>query len=417
MGRKPSPADDLPRGVTERVGSTGKSTLYIHVVAAGRPRKVNLRISRTRANVAFAVGVKQQLADALARGTLDWHRLFPHLPAPAWVGGDGQDRTLRHYVEVAMAQMKRIRSSTRDVYGYYVRQYPDDLMDRPVRLVTAAAIKEWIAGLNLAERTVRNYVVPMAAAFEAAVDDKARPDNPLERVSIRKLVTPREKVEDDDIRPYSQAEVGKMLAVASPWESAYLRLALGTGMRPEELFGLRWDCVTLADTPEASSVRVARVHVYGEMVEAAKTQAGRRTIPLVIPAAWEALRWLRADSALAGGCVLLNPRSRQPIMQTNGMNDRRGWWASLHRRAKVEFRSPKQTRHTFASTMLMRGESLLWVSKVLGHKKPTTTLSHYARFIPGDGPVVYTPREGTEALFSNGPNRPNIAPGKSGGSK
>ena len=39
-------------------------------------------------------------------------------------------------------------------------------------------------------------------------------------------------------------------------------------------------------------------------------------------------------------------------------------------------------RHTFASQMLMNNESILWVSKMLGHKDSSMTLQKYARYIP-----------------------------------
>lgn len=39
-------------------------------------------------------------------------------------------------------------------------------------------------------------------------------------------------------------------------------------------------------------------------------------------------------------------------------------------------------RHTFASKMLMNNESILWVSKMLGHKDSSMTLQKYARYIP-----------------------------------
>ena len=39
-------------------------------------------------------------------------------------------------------------------------------------------------------------------------------------------------------------------------------------------------------------------------------------------------------------------------------------------------------RHTFASLLLSCNVLLLYVSKQLGHAKPTTTLDHYAKWLP-----------------------------------
>ncbi|MFF9126036.1 hypothetical protein ACF09J_22470 [Streptomyces sp. NPDC014889] len=42
-------------------------------------------------------------------------------------------------------------------------------------------------------------------------------------------------------------------------------------------------------------------------------------------------------------------------------------------------------RHTYASVQLEAGESLVSVSSWLGHSSSTTTLTHYAHFMPGAG--------------------------------
>jgi len=39
-------------------------------------------------------------------------------------------------------------------------------------------------------------------------------------------------------------------------------------------------------------------------------------------------------------------------------------------------------RHTYASLLLSEGVPLLYVSQQLGHAKPTTTLKHYAKWMP-----------------------------------
>ena len=43
---------------------------------------------------------------------------------------------------------------------------------------------------------------------------------------------------------------------------------------------------------------------------------------------------------------------------------------------------PYDLRLTFASLLLSCNVPLLYVSKQLGHAKPTTTLDHYAKWLP-----------------------------------
>ncbi len=50
--------------------------------------------------------------------------------------------------------------------------------------------------------------------------------------------------------------------------------------------------------------------------------------------------------------------------------------------AKLPCFVPYDLRHTFASLLLSCNVPLLYVSKQLGHDKPTTTLDHYAKWLP-----------------------------------
>ena len=54
---------------------------------------------------------------------------------------------------------------------------------------------------------------------------------------------------------------------------------------------------------------------------------------------------------------------------------------------------------THSKNVIRASDAGKWIG---GSIDPETDERDYARFIPGDGPVVYTPREGADALFSAG---------------
>jgi len=68
----------------------------------------------------------------------------------------------------------------------------------------------------------------------------------------------------------------------------------------------------------------------------------------------------------------------------DGTYIREGVWRRALKISKLDYRALYQTRHTFASLMISKGEDILWVSKTLGHSNLQTTLSKYARFIKSD---------------------------------
>ncbi|MEU8748538.1 hypothetical protein AB0C39_33255 [Streptomyces parvulus] len=61
-------------------------------------------------------------------------------------------------------------------------------------------------------------------------------------------------------------------------------------------------------------------------------------------------------------------------------------------------------RHTYASVQLEAGESIVSLSKWLGHSTPKVTLDHYAHFMPGAG------QRGVAAMdaWLEDPSRPKV---------
>jgi Phage integrase family len=74
---------------------------------------------------------------------------------------------------------------------------------------------------------------------------------------------------------------------------------------------------------------------------------------------------------------------------------------------------PYDLRHTFASLLLSANVPLLYVSKQLGHAKPTTTLEHYAKWLPsGEQRFVNVLDNQTEKLGTKGWHQVDIIEGK-----
>src|SRR5438874_4124793 len=61
-------------------------------------------------------------------------------------------------------------------------------------------------------------------------------------------------------------------------------------------------------------------------------------------------------------------------------------WIPALKKAGVRYRKPYQTRHTYASMMLMAGENPMWVAKQMGHTDWSLTAKRYSRWIPSDMP-------------------------------
>ncbi|MGH7414140.1 MAG: tyrosine-type recombinase/integrase [Candidatus Rokuibacteriota bacterium] len=60
-------------------------------------------------------------------------------------------------------------------------------------------------------------------------------------------------------------------------------------------------------------------------------------------------------------------------------------WTPILRRAGLRYRKPHTLRHTYASLLLERRESLHYVQQQLGHHSPAFTLTTYGHLIPREG--------------------------------
>ena len=59
-------------------------------------------------------------------------------------------------------------------------------------------------------------------------------------------------------------------------------------------------------------------------------------------------------------------------------------WRPLMNMLNIKYRTFEQTRHTYASILLVEGERPYYISKQMGHASLYTTLTRYAKFIPND---------------------------------
>jgi integrase len=108
-----------------------------------------------------------------------------------------------------------------------------------------------------------------------------------------------------------------------------------------------------------------------------KTKAGRREIKLLAPAL-SALEEQKQFTRGHNGTIFQNPRTG---IRWSGDLVVRGAWKRAVDAAKVRYRRPYQTRHTYASMMLTAGESPMWVAQQMGYKDWTMIARIYGRWI------------------------------------
>ncbi|WP_316153605.1 site-specific integrase [Cupriavidus sp. BIC8F] len=242
--------------------------------------------------------------------------------------------------------------------------------------LTRTAFRGWFDKMTCGNKRLANIQSVIRKALTDAVQDGLIESNPLYGYRYRKAEPPKE---DDDVDPFDAEEQQAIIAAAPEQAGNMFEFAFWTGLRTSELVAEQWSDVDW----RKGEVIVRRAKTSAaEVAEDTKTKSGRRAVKLLGPAL-AALEAQKPYTFLANKEIWHDPRYNKPWVGDAAI---RVVWTSTLRRAKVRYRKPYQTRHTYASMMLSAGEHPMWVAKQIGHSSPDFTMRVYGRWIPSADP-------------------------------
>ena len=157
--------------------------------------------------------------------------------------------------------------------------------------------------------------------------------------------------------------------------------ALHTGTRASEIAGLQWADLDIRNR----FLRVRRQYRDGNVSRTKQRKARKVDVSDVLLAELQTLKKHRTEQYLAAGknevpeWIFVNSAGK-PHDMDNWRN--RIFWKACDA-AGIRRRRVHDTRHTFASILLMAGESPQYVKEQLGHSSIRLTVDTYGHFIPG----------------------------------
>lgn len=237
-------------------------------------------------------------------------------------------------------------------------------------------LKEWQSMLiseGLSGKRVHNIKMVLRGILNDAVDDRIIDRNPFENVSGVSQKPKEEKY------PFTLNEVKTILSHESGWFKNFLAVAFFTGMRTGELMALKWSDITLSENGGIIKVRES---MRRSKLTDTKTDASQDREVDILPPVMEALKEQFKLTGLVGGIVFTNTRGKG---WTDASGIRKTYWYPLLKRLKIAARDLYNTRHTFATMMISRGEDITWVQNMLGHANSNITLSAYTKYIKNEG--------------------------------
>lgn len=242
------------------------------------------------------------------------------------------------------------KPATLQVNKVYLRnQIMPRFRGRPVADITRAEVRQWFGALH-ATPAAANRSLPILSVIMRQAEIYGH--RPKESNPCRRIRRYRERRRERFLTPGEMRRLGRVTAEArarTPLQVAIVRLLMLTGCRQSEIRTLRW-----SDYREG--------HLY---LRDSKT--GPRTV------------WLSSAARSVLDRVPKTARFAFPAVGRPGPMSTEtlyGSWRRLRRDAGLGGLRLHDLRHTYASFALRRGETVVMIGRLLGHRDPDTTLKY-----------------------------------------
>jgi integrase len=307
------------------------------------------------------------------------------------------------------------RKGTRDRYATSFKHILPELGPLPLNEITRERIKDFVAHLvsKRYERRLKVKTYPDPAKKRNPIIEWKKVEVPLSKTSIRIILSElcavlshavEEGVIDknpalklgkfykqakngrEEIQPFAAEEVEAFLAAVldRSWSRDYYPVflcALHTGMRAGEIVGLQW-----GDADFKGKFFILRRQFTRGRIEPTKTGKTHRVdMSDALAAELQALKKRRQAEFLAKGSnevpkwIFCN-KEGNPLDYYN--LKRRHFEKCLEHAGLRRIRF-HDLRHTYATLLLMQGESPVYVKEQLGHSSIKVTVDIYGHWIPG----------------------------------
>ena len=280
------------------------------------------------------------------------------------------------FIEYAKQSMESnryaIKQQTSDYYEHmfakhiapYFKHYKiDEIKPSDVRAWQTKLLK------TLKPRTVKNIRNLLGQILGDAVMDDI-----LEKNAVRRVVPPKH-IQEDDIIPFTMEEVKTLISNATGWGKNFITVAFFTGMRTGELLALKWEDIDF----NSRKIVIRRTIRHGIV---GTTKTGKTRVIDMLDIVHEALKDKYVENGLRDEFIFTSKKGT-PYVEASAVNTT--YWKPLLKRCGIAYKIMYNTRHTFATLMLLNGEDVLWVSKMLGHSNISTTMKYYIKFTEEKG--------------------------------
>lgn len=402
--KKASP-EPATAGIQLRTGKLGQS-IRICFRYEGVECRETIKRDHSPTGIKYATKRRAEILGAIESGRFVYEEFFPNstraktkaieTEAAAYIAAEIESSkvviTVGDLLREYLISVKRTRElSTYNCYAQNAKTHIYKRWDKtPINELTSADLRKWILSIPAMKKTIDLMLTPFRGAVEQAYLDKIISENPFATVKTNKILSKAQRKSKNVTDPFNIDEMENILAACDRDQDRNMfQFAFGTGMRPCEYIALGWNSVKI----DRNFVRVANTFVDGAGKDTAKTDLGIRNIDLRV-LALGALVAQKRHTETQGGLVFINQGTGEAWTGDKQVRER---WRRILKIAEVRYRRPYQTRHTFASSLLMLGVSALYVAAQLGHTDTTMVTKTYGKWI--EEGITGDKRARLEALY------------------
>lgn len=236
-----------------------------------------------------------------------------------------------------------------------------------IAYITSNNIDRFVSYLinsGLKPKSVNNVLTLLKQVFKYAFQEEIIRSNPSRKVEFV-------KEHQKEVKYFAEEEINSLLRT-NRFDEIYpiLVMALNTGMRIGEIFGLCWDCINF----ERNQILVKRTATRYELQDHSKTSK-IRYVPMNESVKNLLLGLMKEQKSL----VLIFTNSKGQMLNPDHYSGRK--FLKAVQRANVRKYNFHSLRHTYASQFMMKGGNIYDLQKILGHRSLASTMI-YAHLSP-----------------------------------
>jgi integrase len=271
-----------------------------------------------------------------------------------------------------------VRGNTWNMYRGHVENHFEFVNDLKINRVTVVTVEKFISDRrkdDVSLPLLRKLLITFGQVMKYAVRHRLIDHNP-----VAEAEKPRDQGEEKtfDIHVLKPAEINSFLdATEDEKHHTLFMLAIMSGCRQGELFGLKWSDILW----ETSQLHIQRTYNNSAWYRP-KSKASIRKIDLGPTVIKQLKKWKLACPPNEHDLVFPN-QSGNPL--DHGHMLRNFFWPALKKAELIQIRF-HDMRHTFASLLIAQGENIKYIQKQMGHSKPSVTMDIYAHLMDEENP-------------------------------